>query len=135
MDYNFGKCAKVTNKINISKSENKTKVIIHNPKKIEILVVQVNKCLNINGKRCDWLFIIVNNNKGIFIELKGRNIIEGFKQLGNSILEIENIKYNFLYKKFSKKECYLILNNYAPLSSNMIKKQIRYFKISIASFL
>ena len=130
--FHFGECAEICTDKRIVKKENKAKIKIINSQKNEIMIVKVDDCLQIDGRRCDWLFIITEKNHAFFVELKGKDIKTGLQQLGNSIDKIEN-NDTFLTKKFDKKYCYLILNNFSPVSStalqNLKLKFSRKYKI------
>ncbi len=137
MNYNFGKCAEITiNKIIVCKDkgtgQNKFKGM--NPNQKEIIKVKVDKCLKINGKRCDWLLIEINSNGAHFIELKGHHLGEAFEQLKNSIKEIGNRQNEFISTNFHKKYAYAVIKR-SPLDSNQLRNErvkfMRHYKTDL----
>ncbi|HLP46462.1 MAG TPA: hypothetical protein VK469_10965, partial [Candidatus Kapabacteria bacterium] len=76
--YNFGPCGKCrTDTLIVVNDRNKKtgpQFIGRNMKRKEILVVEVDHCLTITGKKCDYLLIDQDDNVAHFIELKGGKI-------------------------------------------------------------
>ncbi len=77
-------------KVNVKKiklKEKKSQIIFENPKQHLIEKIKVDKCLDIEGKRCDYLIRLKRKNymEEHFIELKGHNIFHAKKQLIKSI--------------------------------------------------
>lgn len=124
---NFEECSEVTkNKIvTVSDKKGKSKMYLDNPSKKSIQKIIVDGCLNIPGKKCDYLIKIDNPLIEIYIELKGRRIDEAIKQLENTMNEI--YKYNSKVKV--KKFCYII-HTKCPLKAQEMEKYIKKFKRS-----
>lgn len=86
----------------------------------EILKVEVDGCLDINGKKCDFLLIDISAGIAYFIELKGCELDTAVRQLGNSISVISKPQNGYIKKQFSKKNAYAVLSR-SPKDSAKIK--------------
>jgi hypothetical protein len=118
--YHFGSCGEMKQEPNIVCKERKSKFIIRNKSKRKILKVQVDKCLEIQGKRCDWLLIDTSENNAYFIELKGCELDRAILQLRDSIIIISKPKNGFIKQEFSRKHAYAVLSR-SPKDSGKIK--------------
>ncbi|MDJ0658957.1 MAG: hypothetical protein QNJ42_05640 [Crocosphaera sp.] len=122
---NFEECSEVTNNkiIPFSDKKGKSKMYIDNPSKKYIQKITVDGCLNIPGKKCDYLLKIDNLSLDIYIELKGCKVDDAIKQLENTI--------NYIYKDNSKvavrKFCYII-HTRCPLKAQEMENYMRKFK-------
>ena len=106
--FNFGKCGfKKKDKIIVCE-ENTRKFTGLNKSEKEILKVQVDHCLKIEGKRCDWLLIDIVDHIAHFIELKGCEVKQALLQLENSIKKISNPRNGYIEKEFNGKNAYII---------------------------
>lgn len=130
--YNFGGCGKCRkDSLIVVKDRNKKsgpQFIGRNPNKKEILEVEVDHCLPIEGKKCDYLLISKNENTAHFIELKGNKIKEALTQLENSIQEISNPGKGFISKNFNQKYAYVIPSQYNPKLTTDIQRTQKRFK-------
>ncbi len=106
--YNFGSCGSVTQNKKIVCQENTRKFTGLNQSEKEILKVQVDHCLEIQGKRCDWLLIDTDDHIAHFIELKGCEVKQALLQLENSIIKISNPQNGYIEKEFNRKNAYII---------------------------
>jgi hypothetical protein len=106
--FNFGSCGWLTRDKEIVCQEKKSKFIGLNKKEKEILKVQIDHCLTIEGKRCDWLLIDVGGQIAHFIELKGCDARQALLQLENSIAIIANPQKGFIQKKFYGQHAYIV---------------------------
>lgn len=88
--------------------ENTRKFTGLNQSEKEILKVQVDHCLEIQGKRCDWLLIDTDDHIAHFIELKGCEVKQALLQLENSIIKISNPQNGYIEKEFNRKNAYII---------------------------
>ena len=90
-DYsNHEQCTIKTKNKRISLKENKSQFILINDLQKEIIRVQVDGCLNIEGQKCDYL-LIINEEKlhlEIYLELKGNKINYAIKQLEATIKQL-----------------------------------------------
>lgn len=110
MDY--GNCAtQTTNKI-ITAEENKRKLTIKNPSKKVVSKIKVDGCLVVDsGKRCDYMFEIIDNPTSdkicsvIYLELKGGHTEEAYKQL------VATIDLFIVEHRDCKKECYIVASS------------------------
>jgi hypothetical protein len=127
-EFEFGSCGKETNDKIIVCEERGRRFIGQNDKGKPILKVEVDGCLEFNGKKCDWLLIDINGNIAYFIELKGSDIKHALLQLGNTIKIISNpINNDYIKKEFKKKNAYIIIRH-CPLNSPAIQKETKKFK-------
>lgn len=129
--YYFEPCCKCKTDIKIVlKDKGKKKgpqFIGRNLDKKEILEIEVDHCLPINGKKCDYLLVNKNENKAHFIELKGNKIKDALAQLENSIQEISNPGKGLISKNFNQKYAYVIPTQYNPkLTTNIQRTQKRF---------
>ena len=93
-------------KIFVAKEKSKT-FVIQNTSKVYINKVRVDNCyIKDDGKKCDYLFEIMDKNKIIYVELKGNKLEDAIKQLETTIY---HRKIKELHKKFIK-ECYIIVS-------------------------
>ena len=128
--YNFDSCSTKTQYLKIvlrEKKNSKSKFIGLNSNRKSILQVQVDHCLEIQGKRCDWLLIDISDNAAHFVELKGHRIQHALLQLINSITIISEPQNGYIDQEFSCKKAYAILSH-CPIDSNEIQKAKITFK-------
>jgi len=118
--YHFGSCGEIKQEPNIVCKERKSKFIVRNKSRRRILKVQVDMCLEIHGKRCDWLLIDIYDNYAYFIELKGCELGHAILQLRDSISIISKPKNGFIKQEFSRKHAYAVLSR-SPKDSGKIK--------------
>lgn len=78
-------CAEFTNNRVVAVSEKRSRYELHNNSAKEICKIKVDGCLINNGARCDYLFLICNDEIAFFVELKGKNLKHAIEQLNNSI--------------------------------------------------
>ncbi|NEW61616.1 hypothetical protein GSY74_10000 [Sulfurovum sp. bin170] len=111
-----------TDKI-ISVSENRRTFRVNNSSSLSINKVEVDGCYISSGLKCDYLFEIIDKEiKQIFyVELKGKNIEHGIKQLEATI------KYCLSVHKNIPKECYIVASR-VPKSSTSSQKLKKEFK-------
>lgn len=70
---------------------NDAKLILNNPKKLLVKVIQIDDCvITGNNKRCDRL-IILPSNKLIYIEFKGNKVDDAVEQIEATINYISQI--------------------------------------------
>ncbi len=109
MDY--GTCATQSNKEEITAKENRRKLTIKNPLRKIVRKIQVDGCLPITGKRCDYMFEIMDNPtpdkicRVIYLELKGNHIEDAYKQL------VATIDLFIVEHRDCKKECYIVASS------------------------
>ena len=120
--YDFGECGAKVNDRKIVVKENKRKFIIDNPNNLTILKVKVDDCLDIPGKKCDWLLITLNEQAAHFVELKGNKVEYALLQLENAIKVISKPAQGFIKRKFSKIFAYAILSH-CPIDSTEIQNK------------
>ncbi|OQX72031.1 MAG: hypothetical protein B6D62_00285 [Candidatus Cloacimonas sp. 4484_275] len=121
MKYNFGDCRKKDKEKNKTvvlfdedskgKYKSKSKFRIINNKLITIYIVKIDHCLEFQGQKCDWLFIVEKNNTAYFIELKSKKRDDGVKQLANSVFQVKNLQNEYITEKFDSILSYLVLHN------------------------
>jgi hypothetical protein len=130
--YNFGACGKCRkDSLIVVKDRNKKtgpQFIGRNSNRKEILEVEVDHCLKITGKRCDFLLIDQDENAAHFIELKGSKIKDAFEQLENSISVISNPGENYINRKFDRKHAYVVSTQVNPKLSTEIQRAQKSFK-------
>ena len=93
-------CIENINVSNIKLEEEKSKIIFKNPKRYLVKKIKVDGCLDIEGKRCDYLIRLERRNylEEHFIELKGHDIYYAKEQLVNSIKRLgENSNFRQSY--------------------------------------
>jgi hypothetical protein len=125
--HNFGKCGSLTQKKIIVCPEKGRKFIGLNRSEKEILQVKVDHCLEIVGKRCDWLLIDIVDHFAHFIELKGCEVKQALLQLENSIMKISSPQNGYIEKEFNRKNAYIILSR-TQISSVRIQNAKINFK-------
>ena len=130
--YNFGACGECRkDSIIVLTDRNKKtgpRFIGRNSNKKDILQVEVDHCLKITGKRCDYLLIDQDENAAHFIELKGSKIKDAFEQLENSILVISNPEKNYISRKFDRKQAYVVSTQVNPRLTTEIQRAQKSFK-------
>lgn len=125
--YHFGKCSlKKKNKIIVCEEKTRKFTGLNQSEK-EILKVQVDHCLEIEGKKCDWLLIDIVAHFAHFIELKGCEIKQALKQLKNSIEIISNTQNGYIQQEFNGKNAYIIPSR-TQISSVRIQNAKKKFK-------
>jgi hypothetical protein len=122
--YHFGSCGSLTQDKKIVCKENTRKFTGLNQKGKKILKVQVDHCLEIQGKRCDWLLIDIGDYIAHFIELKGCEVKQALLQLKNSIMKISNPQNGYIEQEFNYKNAYII-----PSRTQISKAGIQNAKI------
>ncbi|MFC2155513.1 hypothetical protein ACFLRB_03355 [Acidobacteriota bacterium] len=125
--YYFGECGSKVNAQKIVLSENRRKFVLNNLNRSTILKVKVDDCLNITGKRCDWLLIVISEPAAHFVELKGNKVEHALLQLENTIKVISYPENGYIKRKFSKKIAYAILSH-CPIDSTEIQNKKIYFR-------
>ena len=110
------------NKI-ISVSENRRVFKIYNKSLFTINKVRVDGCYLTNGRKCDYLFEIVDENvKEVFyVELKGKHIEDAIEQLEATL------KHCFKIHKNIPKSCYIVASR-VPKASTSTQKLKKEFK-------
>ena len=126
---NFGNCISVNRKRKFTLGEKKSQARIANPNKKELYCVEVDNCLKFEGKKCDWLLIVSKYPSAIFIELKGSDIVHAFKQLINSMRQIESPQNQYLSRTFNDKKCYVITCRSPRTTTQIQKEAIRFRKL------
>jgi len=106
--FNFDSCGSLTQNKKVVCEENTRKFTGLNQSEKKILKVQVDHCLEIQGKRCDWLLIDIVDHIAHFIELKGCEVKQALLQLENSIMIISNPRNGYIEKEFNRKNAYII---------------------------
>ncbi len=98
----FKKCSKINNNKIISTYENHKAFIINNVGLRIISKVKVDGCLITDDRiRCDYLFEIDEPiRKVIYLELKGKNIKHGYKQLKATIGYLKT-RHSKVVKRFA----------------------------------
>lgn len=94
-------------------SENRSSLIIRNKSKRSVVRHQVDGCLIVAGKKCDWLLVDKLTGSEVFIELKGSDVDVAVKQLCASV--------DALGKKGKKKFGYIVCTR-SPLASPAIQR-------------
>ena len=110
------------NKIVIAK-ENKRIFRINNESRFTINKVTVDGCYILNGRKCDYLFEIIDNEiKNVFyVELKGKDIEHALDQLETTLKHCISI-----HKKFDR-SCYIVASR-VPKTTTSTQKQKKEFK-------
>lgn len=111
-----------TDKI-VSVSENKRTFRVNNKSLFTVNQVTVDGCYITSGLKCDYLFEIINQtiNRVFYVELKGKNIEHGIKQLEATIHHCKS------EHKSIPKLCYIIASR-VPKSSTSSQKLKKEFK-------
>ena len=119
----ISRCNKVKKDKIVSVNENKRVFRIKNSSFFDINIVTVDDCYITKGLKCDYLFEIINKEviKVLYVELKGKNIEHGIKQLEATI------NYCKVEHKNIPKECYIIASR-VPKSSTSSQKLKKEFK-------
>ncbi|MEM9272431.1 MAG: hypothetical protein AAGA80_05635 [Cyanobacteria bacterium P01_F01_bin.143] len=103
-DYpNHEQCTIKTKDPKISLKENKSQFILINDCQKDIYKTQVDGCLNIKERKCDYLLTVEDNELyiEIYVELKGNKVDYAIKQLEATI---KNLAQNNYIKKY----CYVV---------------------------
>ena len=110
------------NKI-VSVSENRRTFRVNNKSLFTINKVEVDGCYISEGRKCDYLFEIINKEleQIFYVELKGKNIEHGIKQLEATINHCKSEHHSI------PKECYIIASR-VPKSSTSSQKLKKEFK-------
>ena len=125
--FNFDPCeTRTQDKKIVCKEKGKKFTGLNGDKKL-ILKVQVDGCLEIKGKKCDWLLIDIEGNTAHFIELKGSHLKHAFEQLEHTIREISNPGKKYISEEFSKKKAYLVISH-SYLSSAILDNKKKEFR-------
>ncbi|PAA35320.1 hypothetical protein CJU79_20035 [Pseudomonas fragi] len=94
-------------------AENRSSLHVLNKNKRAVVRHQVDGCLIVEGKKCDWLLVDKLTGSEIFIELKGSDVDVAVKQLCASV--------EALGKKGKKKFGYVVCTR-SPLASPAIQR-------------
>lgn len=129
---NFPNCTEENNnaKITIIDQEsknNKSKVVLENPERKKIQIIQIENCVipeGTKGGRCDKLIVVIPDDSLIFIELKGNDVKKAIEQLIDSINYIKQKCSDIKNKKIS---C-IISCTRCPLSATDIQNHKKIFK-------
>lgn len=114
----LGKCCQSTKVSKIKVHEGKRSAIIKNPRNLKFERVKVDKCLAIDGPKVD--FVIQRGSKAVIIELKGKGVEYGAKQVDATC---------DLWRKTQKKQslCGLIVGVMSPRARpTMLVKKDRF---------
>jgi len=116
-------CNKFTKNKIVSVSENKRVFRINNSSLFSINLVKVDGCYIKKGRRCDYLFEILDSDiiKVFYIELKGKHLEDAIEQLG------ETLKYCLGIHKGIDRSCYIVASRVpkASTSTQKIKKEFK----------
>lgn len=126
----FGDCEKIRkdSKIVITdpgSKNNRSKLRLENPKKLEIRIIQVDDCVIKQGMRCDYFVIAPTNNKSlneqeIYIELKGSDVKHAVEQIATTIHQLTD-------NMSASKLCF-IASTRCPINSTEIQNIKKKFK-------
>ncbi|MEN9847353.1 MAG: hypothetical protein RL368_93 [Pseudomonadota bacterium] len=119
----YGKCAtETTNKI-IPAEENKRKLILNNPSQRVVRKIQIDGCLPVEGKRCDYMFEIDEpTTEVIYLELKGCDIEKACLQLAETI-------DLFLNKhRHVKKSCHIVASRVPKAGTKVQQLKVQMLK-------
>jgi len=94
-------CTRVETSSRIVRKERRRLFVLANPNRVRVQVVDVDGCAITDGQRCDWLFL-PPGGKEIYLELKGRHVGEGIRQLEATISRLSADKGGV------PKYCYLV---------------------------
>jgi hypothetical protein len=86
----FPNCEKIRTDLKISLSENQSKLVFSNPRRLEVCILQVDECAIQEGLRCDYALSVENLEEEFYIELKGRDVQHAFKQIESTIQSISS---------------------------------------------
>jgi len=115
MNYGTCECELIDKRIVLS--ENKSKVTFLNINNKRIKKIIIDGCVITSGIRCDYL--LVDNNRYLFIELKGSDVYHAISQIHQTIRTLKI--------KSSEKEG-LVVTHRCPISSTeiqVLKKKMR----------
>lgn len=73
------RCVTVTSVSNIKVEENGRSAVVRNPENLEFEVVEVDGCVETDGRRADW--VIERDRASVVVELKGRGVEHGADQI------------------------------------------------------
>jgi len=121
MNYKANCAAETSDKI-IVYQENRSKLIINNPRSSTVTKVIVDGCEITSGIRCD--FLVVKDKYEYFIELKGHDLDHAISQIKESI--------RLLSDKKTPKTC-LIVCHRSPLSASKIQNLQSLFKKQLSA--
>lgn len=109
------KCIEITSAKKIVFKEKRSIVYFINASEISIKKVIIDNCVITEGKRCDYLLLIINSDiKEHFIELKGSDVGHAIKQLLTTIKIVsENAK--------SLKKAAYVISTKCPISSTTLQ--------------
>ena len=126
---NFGKCEEVRQDTQIvikdpGSNNTKSKVRIQNHQKTKVRVIQVDDCVIKQGKRCDYLLILPDEEE-IYIELKGSKVSYAVEQIIASIPQLTIDK--------SKQKLGFISSTRCPINSAEIQTRSNHRCINLIS--
>ena len=115
---NFGKCEETKQGTQIvikdpGSNNTRSKVRVQNHNKVKVRVIQVDDCVITQGKRCDYLLILPDEQE-IYIELKGSKVVYAVEQIIASIPRLTIDK--------SKQKLGFISSTRCPINSAEIQK-------------
>ena len=114
----MNKCQKITNDPIIKFKERKSSVIFCNPRKVEVLRVEVDGCLLINEEACDHL--LCHAGKNYYVELKGCNNVKALQQIASTFEKVNN--------DFGGAECVPVISSTKVPSITDVQKAVLKFK-------
>jgi hypothetical protein len=124
MDY--VNCEKVNSNKILKFKENRSVMIFKNNNHKNVRQVKVDKCLNITGKRCDYLLICENIEH--YVELKGCDVENAVIQIENTIKILSIDPANLSKHSF-------VISTRCPLITTQIQSLKRKFKEKYCSSL
>ncbi len=127
----FGNCAISTNDKKIVFKEKQSKFTGINDSQKEFLKINIDGCLEFDGKKCDYMLIKTENNEAFFVELKGNHLHQAIEQLKNSI---EKIEKNYV-EKLTNKKAFIVLTRYPKASSKTQNFQKNFQKLKTKLFI
>lgn len=121
----INQCNSYNNNKLISIDENRRVLKIKNSSACYINKVKIDDCYIKVGKRCDYLFEIINGStieKVFYVELKGSDIIHAIEQLKATIVHCERI-----HNSVNLKQCYIVASRFpsAGPSSQTLKRKFK----------
>lgn len=85
------RCLKYCDRRNVAKVEENGKMIqFINNKKKKIALYRVDGCILDEGIKCDFLFLVVEDKKAFFIELKGSDIEKAVQQILKTVEQLQS---------------------------------------------
>ena len=107
----------------VSVSENRRVFRINNPSRLGINTVKVDGCYISEGKRCDYLFEIIDDalRNVLYVELKGKHIEEAIEQLSATLHVCLSIHEHL------PRHCYIVASR-VPKASTSTQKYKKEFK-------